>query len=118
MESRGELIRIIFIHTPLLQDDISDEDFLPWMLLNIAGQWVNCSFTVVQCFIIINLLIKGSQKVFLDVQYEHKYEQTLMSQAMMTMRAGKMKVGTLLASPINHKRIYHYDGKKRKENKH
>lgn len=61
---------------------------------------------------------EGSRKVFLDIQYEHKYEQTWMSQTMMFMREDHIKAGSLLLSPITHNRAYHYDGKKRRENKH
>lgn len=60
---------------------------------------------------------KGSEQVFLEIQYAHKYEQTWMSQVMMFMREGKLKVGSLLATVINHNRVYHYDGASRRENK-
>jgi len=61
---------------------------------------------------------RGNRQVFLDIIYEHLYEQTVMSQAKMFMMDGKLKVGTLLAAPINHNRVHHYDGKTRRENRH
>jgi hypothetical protein len=60
----------------------------------------------------------GTQIVFKEVQYAHLYEQTWMSQTMMHMRDGKLKVGSLLATAINHNRVYHYDGTTRRENIH
>jgi Bacterial protein of unknown function (HtrL_YibB). len=59
---------------------------------------------------------KGTQVVFKEIQYANPFEQTWMSQTFMHMRDGKLKVGCLLASPINHHRKYHYDGKTRREN--
>ncbi|QDJ96486.1 hypothetical protein Xoosp13_300 [Xanthomonas phage Xoo-sp13] len=59
---------------------------------------------------------KGTQVVFMEVRYAGLYEQTWMSQTMMHMRDGKLKVGSLLATPINHNRVYHYDGSTRREN--
>ncbi len=61
---------------------------------------------------------KGTQTVFKLVQYAHLYEQTWMSQTMMHMREGNLRVGTLLATVINHNRVYHYDGNTRRENEH
>lgn len=61
---------------------------------------------------------KGNRKVFLDVEYEHKYEQTIMSHTRSLMHDKKIKAGCLLMSTINHVRKYHYDKEDRKENKH
>ena len=61
---------------------------------------------------------KGTHTVFMEVKYGHLYEQTWMSQTMMHMRAGKLKVASLLATPINHNRVFHYDGSTRRENEH
>lgn len=61
---------------------------------------------------------KGNRVIFLENVYEHKYEQTWMSLAMDPIREKRIKVGTLLASPINHYRKYHYGHNTRKENKH
>ena len=61
---------------------------------------------------------EGTRKIFLDVRYEHLYEQTWMSHGMNLQRQGKLRSGALLASPINHHRKHHYDGKIRRENEH
>lgn len=61
---------------------------------------------------------KGNHTVYLDIVYEHLFEQTIMSQAKMHMVDGKLKGGCLLAAPIYHDRVFHYDGKTRRENKH
>jgi hypothetical protein len=61
---------------------------------------------------------KGSHMVFDEVRYEHLYEQTLMSQTFMHMRDDKLRVGSLLATTINHNRIHHYPREDRKENKY
>lgn len=58
---------------------------------------------------------QGNQKVFLDIVWEYKYEQTWMSNTMMLMRDGKIKAGCLLASPINHNRVHHYTVRKENE---
>lgn len=58
----------------------------------------------------------GNRKVFLEEVYVHKYEQTWMSLAYRLIREKKIKVGTLLASPINHFRKYHYAKDTRREN--
>ncbi len=60
----------------------------------------------------------GNHKVFLDVEYDHKYEQTWMSFVMMMMNKHEIKAGCLLATPIKHLRMYHYDGEQRAENRH
>jgi hypothetical protein len=60
---------------------------------------------------------RGNKKVFLDVKWEHKYEQTWMSFVHMELIAkNEIKVGCLLASPINHNRVYHYKPGTRREN--
>lgn len=61
---------------------------------------------------------EGTKKIFLDERYEHLYEQTWMSHGMNLQRSGQLRTGALLASPINHCRKYHYDGKIRRENEH
>lgn len=61
---------------------------------------------------------KGTQTVFMEVKYAHLYEQTWMSQTMMHMRDGKLKVGSLLATTINHNRVHHYPKEQRRENEH
>jgi len=59
---------------------------------------------------------QGSRKVFLDTKWAHPYEQTWMSHVHQLISEGKIRAGCLLASPINHNRAFHYDGKQRKEN--
>lgn len=61
---------------------------------------------------------KGNHTVYLEIVYEHLYEQTIMSQAKMHMKDGKLKGGCLLAAPLYHDRAYHYDGTTRRENRH
>lgn len=58
----------------------------------------------------------GNQKVFLDTKWAHPYEQTWMSHVHQMIARGDLKVGCLLATPINHYRAFHYDGSNRKEN--
>lgn len=59
----------------------------------------------------------GNRKLFIDVNFEHKYEQTWMSYFFRDLiRKNEVKMGVLLASPIEHDRKYHY--KVRKENEH
>jgi len=59
---------------------------------------------------------RGNRKVFLDTKWAYPFEQTWMSHAHQLVSAGELKVGCLLATPINHHRAYHYDGSIRKEN--
>lgn len=61
---------------------------------------------------------RGNHQLFLSDKYEHVFEQTLSSLACQYVHDGKMKVGSLLASPINHFRKFHYDGSTRRENRH
>ena len=61
---------------------------------------------------------KGNYQLFLSDLYDHVFEQTLSSLACQYIFDKKMKVGSLLASPINHFRKFHYDGKTRRENRH
>jgi hypothetical protein len=61
---------------------------------------------------------QGNKKIFLDTEYAHKYEQTWMSMTASLQRDGVILAGTLLATIINHNRVYHYKKGTRKENKH
>lgn len=61
---------------------------------------------------------QGNRKIFLDTEYAHKYEQTWMSLTSTLQKEGKITAGCLLASIINHNRVYHYAKGTRKENKH
>lgn len=58
----------------------------------------------------------GNKKMFLDIKWQHPYEQTWMSQIFQDHIEGKYKSAVLLASPINHNRIFHYSPETRKEN--
>lgn len=60
----------------------------------------------------------GNSKIFMEVQYEHKYEQTIMSHVRNLIEEKKVKPGCLFLSSINHLRQFHYEKEKRKENKH
>lgn len=59
---------------------------------------------------------KGNQKMFIDVKWNHPYEQTWMSYMFQETRKGNLKPGILLASPVNHNRIAHYKPEERREN--
>lgn len=61
---------------------------------------------------------RGNHQLFLSDKYEHVYEQTLSSLGCQYVFDNKMKVGSLLAAPINHFRKYHYVGSTRRENRH
>ena len=61
---------------------------------------------------------KGNKKVFLETEYEHKYEQTWMSMVCTMQKEKTLRAGSLLASIINHNRVYHYPKENRRENKH
>jgi hypothetical protein len=58
----------------------------------------------------------GNQKMFLDIDWTHPYEQTWMSHMFQETRKGNIKPAILLASPINHNRISHYSAQDRREN--
>jgi O-methyltransferase len=58
---------------------------------------------------------EGSKKMFLEEKWAHPYEQTWMSYMFQEVKKGSMKFGLLLASPTEHDRFDHYDGKLRKE---
>lgn len=60
----------------------------------------------------------GNKKVFLETIFTYNYEQTWMSLVCQKQKSGYIKSGCLLASIINHNRIYHYPRDKRKENKY
>jgi hypothetical protein len=60
----------------------------------------------------------GNKKVFIDERFDHLYEQTWMSHVMNLMRDGMVTAGSLLATPINHERKYHYGKDTRRENEH
>lgn len=59
---------------------------------------------------------KGNQKMFLDTEWEHPYEQTWMSYMFQETLKNNIKSAVLLASPINHNRIIYYEAHERREN--
>lgn len=58
---------------------------------------------------------EGNKKMFLDTKWAHPFEQTWMSHIFQETIKGNVNPGLLLASPVNHNRFDHYDGKLRKE---
>jgi hypothetical protein len=59
---------------------------------------------------------KGNQKMFLDTTWARPYEQTWMSYMYQEAKKGNLKPAVLLASPIHHNRIAHYQPEERREN--
>ena len=59
---------------------------------------------------------EGNRKVFLDIRWEHPYEQTWMSHVFQKQKENYIKAGVLLASPIWHDRIKYYKPEERREN--
>ena len=59
---------------------------------------------------------KGNQKMFLDTQWEHPYEQTWMSYMFQETVKENIKPAVLLASPVLHDRIVFYKPEERREN--
>jgi FkbM family methyltransferase len=59
---------------------------------------------------------KGNQKMFLDTEWAHPYEQTWMSYMYQETLKDNLKPAILLASPINHNRIIYYKPEERREN--
>ena len=59
---------------------------------------------------------EGNKKMFIDTKWAHPYEQTWMSHMYQQTKAGELKPAILLASPIWHDRIMHYQPEERREN--
>ena len=59
---------------------------------------------------------EGNQKCFLDTKWANPFEQTWMSHMYSLTKENILNPAILLASPITHNRIYHYDACERKEN--
>jgi hypothetical protein len=57
----------------------------------------------------------GNKKMFLNVKWEHPYEQTWMSYMFQETINGKLNPALLLLTPTEHDRFEFYDGKLRKE---
>lgn len=59
---------------------------------------------------------EGNKKMFLDTKWDHPFEQTWMSHFFSLTRKKELNPAILLASPITHNRVYHYEKEERKEN--
>lgn len=59
---------------------------------------------------------EGNQTMFLDTTWAHPFEQTWMSHFYTLTVENQIKPAILLASPITHDRVYHYEKEERKEN--
>jgi FkbM family methyltransferase len=59
---------------------------------------------------------KGNQKMFLDIEWEHPFEQTWMSYMFQETVKGNLNPAILLASPVWHNRIVYYKPEERREN--
>jgi hypothetical protein len=59
---------------------------------------------------------EGSKKIFLDVKWDHPFEQTWMSYVFQKQQDKEIKAAILLLSPINHDRFDFYPGEDRREN--
>jgi hypothetical protein len=58
----------------------------------------------------------GNKKMFLNTEWTNPFEQTWMSHMFQETIVGNLKSAVLLASPINHNRIFHYSPEVRREN--
>ena len=59
---------------------------------------------------------EGNKKCFLDTKWASPFEQTWMSHIYTLTKEQKVKPSILLASPITHNRVHHYEGHERREN--
>jgi hypothetical protein len=59
---------------------------------------------------------EGNKKCFLDVKWAAPFEQTWMSHIYTLTKKQIIKPAILLASPITHNRVHHYEKNQRKEN--
>ena len=59
---------------------------------------------------------EGNQKMFLDVDWAHPFEQTWMSYMYQETKKGNLNPAVLLASPVWHNRIIYYEDHERREN--
>jgi hypothetical protein len=57
----------------------------------------------------------GNYKIFLETPYAHPYEQTIMSHCFQLSKKGRIRSAVLMASLVNHNRVYHYSKEIRKE---
>ncbi len=59
---------------------------------------------------------EGNKKMFIDIKWEHPFEQTWMSQMYQDTKKGIINPAVLLASPVWHNRIAYYKPEERREN--
>jgi len=59
---------------------------------------------------------EGNKKMFIDVKWQHPYEQTWMSHFFQLTKKGSLNGALLLLSPIEHHRFDHYNHSERREN--
>ena len=59
---------------------------------------------------------EGNRKIFLNVNWDHPFEQTWMSYVFQKQQENLIKSSVLLLSPINHDRFEFYPGEDRREN--
>jgi len=59
---------------------------------------------------------EGNRKMFIDTKWAHPFEQTWMSHIYQLTKEEKIRPAILLASPIWHDRIKHYQPEERREN--
>lgn len=57
----------------------------------------------------------GNYKIFLETSYAMPFEQTIMSHCYQLTTKGRMRSAVLMASLVNHDRVYHYSKEIRKE---
>jgi glycosyltransferase involved in cell wall biosynthesis len=57
----------------------------------------------------------GNWKIFLEVPFASPYEQTIMSNTFSLMKKGRIRSAALMASLVNHQRVFHYAREIRKE---
>jgi hypothetical protein len=57
----------------------------------------------------------GNYKCYIETQWAHPFEQTIMSHCYQETVKGNIKPGILLLTPTEHHRFHHYDGSLRKE---
>ncbi len=57
----------------------------------------------------------GNYKIFLETKYASPFEQTIMSHSFQLSKKGRIKSAVLMASLVNHNRVYHYAKDIRKE---
>jgi O-methyltransferase len=59
---------------------------------------------------------EGNKKMFIDTKWGHPFEQTWMSHIYQETKKGNINPAILLAAPIWHDRIKHYEAHERREN--